>query len=77
MFASPIGYPASLVPAPWRVLYALNPMTCVIEGFRAALFGTASVSLEMLAVSAMVAAGLLTTGILYFNCVERNIGDVV
>ena len=34
MYASPVVYPISLVPEPWRVLYSLNPMVGVIEGFR-------------------------------------------
>ena len=39
MFASPIIYPASMVPARWRWVLLLNPMAGVIEGYRAALFG--------------------------------------
>src|SRR5208283_3128165 len=39
MFATPVAYPASLVPAKWRALYGLNPMAGVVEGFRWALLG--------------------------------------
>ena len=39
MFATPIAYPSSLLPEPWRTLYGLNPMAGVVEGFRWALLG--------------------------------------
>ena len=42
MFATPIAYPSSLLPEPWRTLYGLNPMVGVVEGFRWALLGTAT-----------------------------------
>lgn len=54
MFASPVAYPASLVPGRWRLLYSLNPMTGVIEGFRYCLLGTGQNPGIMLAVSAVV-----------------------
>jgi len=41
MFASPVVYTSTLIPAQWHVLYALNPMTGVIQGFRWALLGSA------------------------------------
>src|ERR1700719_3371196 len=56
MFASPVAYPSSLVPAKWRPLYGLNPMAGVIEGFRWSLTGTGhSPGLLLLASSAVVA----------------------
>jgi lipopolysaccharide transport system permease protein len=76
MYASPIVYPASLVPERWRALYALNPMTGVIEGFRAALLGTPGPAWSTLAISLAVGAALFASGALYFRKTERVFADV-
>jgi lipopolysaccharide transport system permease protein len=76
LFVSPVVYTSSLIPAPWRVLYGLNPMTGTIEGFRWALFGGArpdSMILEAVVVSALSLLGAL----LYFRRVERTFADVI
>ncbi len=77
MYASPVVYPVSLVPERWRVLYSLNPMVGVIEGFRWALLGKESPDFLVMAVSAAVVLVLLMGGILYFRQVERTFADVV
>ena len=77
MFATPIAYPSSLLPEPWRTVYGLNPMAGVIEGFRWALLGTGDAPGPMLAVSTVIAVLLLVAGTLYFRRVERNFADVV
>src|SRR5262249_11062643 len=59
MFASPIAYPVSLVPEKWRMLYSLNPMVGVIEGFRWALLGNQSPDFGVIAVSAAIVFALL------------------
>ncbi|HEY0022648.1 MAG TPA: ABC transporter permease [Longimicrobium sp.] len=76
MYASPILYPASLVPERWRMLYALNPMVGVVEGFRAALLQTRAVSWGVIAVSCAMGLVLLLTGALYFRKAERVFADV-
>jgi lipopolysaccharide transport system permease protein len=76
MYASPIVYPASLVPERYRVLYALNPMVGVVEGLRAGLFGH-PVPWAALGVSAGAAVLLLVTGVLYFRYTERVFADLV
>jgi len=77
MFASPVAYPASLVPWRWRWLYGLNPMTGVIEGFRWALTGQGRPpDLVLLASSGMVLV-MLFGGLIYFNKMESTIADVV
>jgi lipopolysaccharide transport system permease protein len=76
MYASPIVYPASMVPERYRPLYALNPMAGVIEGMRAVLFGN-PVPWSMLAVSAAVGVALFATGVLYFRYTERVFADLV
>jgi len=77
MFASPIAYPLSVVPEKWRLLYSLNPLTGVIEGFRWALLGKESPDFQIIAVSAIAVVGLLFTGIMYFKRMERTFADVV
>ncbi len=77
MFASPVIYPFSLVPDQWRLLYSLNPMVGVIEGFRWALLGKAAPNFEVMAASAVVVTVLLLGGIVYFKHMERIFADVI
>lgn len=77
LFISPVAYPTSLVPEPWRFLYSLNPMVGVIEGFRWALLDKASLPGMPLAVSAGIAILLLISGLFYFRRMEKTFADVV
>jgi lipopolysaccharide transport system permease protein len=77
MFVSPIAYPLSLVPEKWRLLYSLNPLTGVIEGFRWALLGKESPDFGVIAISAIAVVALLFTGVVYFKRMERTFADVV
>jgi lipopolysaccharide transport system permease protein len=77
MFASPVVYPVSLVPERWRLLYSLNPMVGVIEGFRWALLGGKSPDVGVLAASTAVVMVLLMSGLVYFKQMERTFADVV
>lgn len=77
MFASPIVYPASIVPGKIRIFYALNPMVGIIEGFRASLLGTAGISFHLTAISAGVSMIVFTGGIFYFKQTENFLADIV
>jgi lipopolysaccharide transport system permease protein len=77
MYLTPIAYPSSMVPEQWRVVYALNPMTGVVEGFRWALLGTGQPPGVMTLVSAGVAIVLLISGMFYFKRMERLFADRV
>lgn len=77
MFVSPVVYPVSMLPARFRLVYALNPMTGVIEGFRAALLGTIAFPWGILGISAVVSTVLLIGGLAYFRSVERRFADVI
>jgi lipopolysaccharide transport system permease protein len=77
LFATPIAYPSSLLPEPWRTLYGLNPMAGVVEGFRWAMLGTASRPGPMILVSTVAAVTLLVTGAFYFRRMEKTFADVV
>lgn len=78
LYVTPIAYPASLVPEVWRWVYALNPMTGVVEGFRWALLGTTqSAPINLLITSTVVAVLILVTGLFYFRRMERLFADMV
>lgn len=77
LFATPVAYPASLVPERYRFLLGLNPMSGVVEGFRWALLGSGTVSGGVLAISSAVAAALLVSGLYYFRRMERGFADVI
>jgi lipopolysaccharide transport system permease protein len=78
LYISPIGFSSAIVPEQWRLLYSLNPMVGVIDGFRWAILGGdthlywpgffLSISLVML---------MLVTGIVYFRKMEKNLADVI
>jgi lipopolysaccharide transport system permease protein len=75
LFVTPVAYPASMVPQRWRLLYAVNPMATVVEGFRSSLLGTpAPAAMTLVAAGAVVA--LLGAGIAYFRSVEGSIVDL-
>ena len=76
LFASPVVYPASMVPEQFRFLYALNPMSGVIEGFRWALLGTNPPS-TMIFISLVVVIVLLVSGVFYFRRMEQYFADIV
>lgn len=77
LFATPVAYPASLVPESWRPLLGLNPMAGVVEGFRWALLGVAHAPGPLLAVSVGVVVALLVGGLYYFRRMERTFADIV
>ena len=76
MYISPVIYPASIIPEKYQILYALNPMVGVIEGFRAALLGTRDMPWEFLGVGALMAIAFFLSGALYFRSMERYFADV-
>jgi lipopolysaccharide transport system permease protein len=77
MFATPIAYPSSLLSERWALLYALNPMVGVVEGFRWALLDTDTALGLSVAASSSVALALLIGGALYFRKMEKTFADTV
>jgi lipopolysaccharide transport system permease protein len=77
MYASPVVYPASLVPERWRVLYGLNPIVTVVEGFRWSLLGTPppDATLALTGLAAILVT--LVSGFWYFKSTERTFADVI
>jgi lipopolysaccharide transport system permease protein len=76
LFATPVVYPSSLVPERWRVIFGINPMAGVIEGFRWALLGQSPPG-PMLGVSVLAVAVLLAGGLVYFRKLEQQFADIV
>jgi lipopolysaccharide transport system permease protein len=77
MYASPVIYPVSLIPARFQYVYAVNPMVGVIEGFRSALLGTRPMPWDLIAIGAASSLVIAVTGLIYFRSKERLFADVV
>ena len=77
MYLCPIMYPISLVPEKWRILYAVNPMVGVIEGFRWSLLGTEPPNWAMTAMTGTVLAAILVSGTMYFRRAETTFADLI
>jgi lipopolysaccharide transport system permease protein len=77
LFASPVAYSSSLVPARWHPFYGLNPMAGVVDGFRWALLGRSPAPGAMLWVSALTVTAILISGLYYYRRMEDNFADVV
>jgi lipopolysaccharide transport system permease protein len=77
LFASPVLYPASLIPEQYRLVYSLNPMAGVVEGFRWAVLDQPSALTPFFPISALVVLSLLASGLFFFRRVERTFSDVL
>ena len=76
LFASPVLYPIDMIPARWRLVYAVNPMAGLVAGFRASVVGGAMPA-DVILVSSASAAILLLAAVRYFVQVERRFADVI
>lgn len=78
LYVSPVGFSSTIVPEKWRLLYSLNPMVGVIDGFRwAILGGNAQLYWPGFLLSLGLVAVLLITGIFYFRKTERGFADLI
>ena len=78
LYISPVGFSSDVVPMRWRLLYSINPMTGVIDGFRWALLGThAQMYWPGFCLSIGLAVGLFVLGVFYFMNTERLLADVI
>ncbi|MBV9126669.1 MAG: ABC transporter permease, partial [Verrucomicrobia bacterium] len=78
LYISPVGFSSAIVPEKWRLLYSLNPMVGVIDGFRWAISGGVSpLYLPGLWISLGVMTLLLVSGVWYFRKMERTFADVI
>jgi lipopolysaccharide transport system permease protein len=77
LFASPVIYPASLMPSKWRWVLWLNPLTGIIEGFRSSLFGTNKFDWTALGLSTVITLGVLVYSTYTFRRMEKVFADIV
>jgi lipopolysaccharide transport system permease protein len=77
MYATPVAYSSSLIPEKWRLLYAINPLTGVVEGFRWALLGQTNSIGNLVWVSTAIIAVLFVSGLVYFKHMEDTFADVI
>ena len=76
MYSVPVVYPLSVIPDRFRLIYGLNPMVGVIEGFRSSLLGTNPMPWDLILVSAVTALILFLLGASIFRRMERTFADV-
>jgi lipopolysaccharide transport system permease protein len=77
MYATPIVYPLSMVPERYKLLYSLNPMVGLIEGYRWCILGTNSLDVQSLVISVIATIALLFSGLVYFKQQERQFADII
>lgn len=77
LYVSPVGFTSSVVPEKWRLLYSLNPMVGVIDGFRWAILGESDVYWPGFLISVGGVVLLIISGIWYFRKTERTFADVI
>lgn len=78
LYVSPVGFSSSVVPQPWLLLYSLNPMVGVIDGFRWAILPSSPpIYVPGLIMSVVLVTLLLASGLWYFRSTERTFADVI
>jgi lipopolysaccharide transport system permease protein len=77
LYVSPVGFSGSVVPEKWRLIYSMNPMVGVIDGFRWAIIGNTDLYWPGFLLSISVAFLLFAIGFLLFRRMEREFADVI
>lgn len=77
LYISPVGFSSSVVPEQWRLVYSLNPMVGVIDGFRWSICGTEAIYWPGFLLSIAITAVMLWASIAYFRRTERTFADVI
>lgn len=77
LYVSPVGFSSSVVPAKWQLLYSLNPMVGIIDGFRWSMLGTIGFPWMSFSLAVVTVFLLLVTGIIYFRRTERGFADII
>jgi lipopolysaccharide transport system permease protein len=77
MFVTPIAYSSSVISEQWQIVYALNPMAGVVNGFRWALLGVGNPPDILIGISAAIALLVLVSGLVYFRHMERTFADTI
>jgi lipopolysaccharide transport system permease protein len=77
LYISPVGFSSNVIPEKWRLLYSINPMVGVIDGFRWSILGGQELYWPGLAISIVMVALVIRSGIWYFRMTERTFADVI
>ena len=78
LYVSPVGFSSTVIPGQWRILYALNPMVGIIDGFRWAISGGLSpLRIPDLVLATVVLSATLWSGARYFRRTERRFADII
>jgi lipopolysaccharide transport system permease protein len=77
MYATPVVYPAAMVPEKWQTMYRLNPMVAIIEGFRDMFFSTGTFNWTDCGISWAITLLMLGIGVVLFSKVEKTFMDTV
>jgi lipopolysaccharide transport system permease protein len=77
LYVSPVGFSSNVVPKEWRLLYSINPMVGVIDGFRWAILGEQNIYWPGFYISVTVVTIIIVSGIWYFRRTERTFADVI
>ncbi len=77
LFITPVAYASSIIPEQWQILYSLNPMAGVVNGFRWALLGSGNGPDAALWVSVAISVLILFTGLFYFRSTEKTFADLI
>ena len=77
MYATPVAYSSDMIPDNYRIIYAINPMVTVVEGFRDVFINAGVIDLNMIIVSSISGFVLLIIGLIYFSKIERIFADVI
>jgi lipopolysaccharide transport system permease protein len=77
LYVSPVAFSSKVIPEKWRLLYSVNPIVSVIDGFRWSLLGTASIYTPGLILGIVLSIVLLITGLMYFATTERQFADLI
>jgi lipopolysaccharide transport system permease protein len=77
LFITPVAYSSTVISGKWQLVYALNPMAGVVNGFRWALLGSGSGPDMLVAISTVISLIILFTGLVYFRNMERTFADTI
>ncbi len=77
LYATPVVYSSSIVPAKYQWIFSFNPAVGFVEGFRWAILGNSSMTTQMVIISSITSVVALISGLFYFKSVERQFADVI
>ena len=77
MYATPIVYPLSIVPEKYKLIFALNPMTSIVESFRYIFYQESIIDFKIIIISLIITLLISFFGLLFFNKTEKNFLDTV